>query len=285
LSMVSRNCSRLLFRPYFSKLPWLVNVICRIVLPIQLQLYPSWLWIGDLCRGSLDRRAIVLGLRLLLGTCNTGHDNNPTCGEPLHALRKIPSASTRSAQNPAAGLPLLPGSDDVPLQPLSFRACLNFITQSNLRKEWFCSDGYASHASPESRLAYGRTGAAPARCKDHVHDATARHRRDTPRSPGLLTLSTTICGCNGATLCRTSQGMGERPTEQATVHQESGRIARNSPRRWQSFRGRSSEPSRTAHRRSFLIYSLNSLQRAKYIRKVHQECLRRIYQLVHAVGY
>jgi len=52
--MVSKNCSRLLFRPYFSKLAWLANVICRIVLPIYLQLYPSRLWIGDLCRGSLD---------------------------------------------------------------------------------------------------------------------------------------------------------------------------------------------------------------------------------------
>src|SRR5215469_14891255 len=52
-SIVSRNCSRLLFRPYFSKLPWDDNVICRIVLLIHVQLYPSWLWIPHLCRGFL----------------------------------------------------------------------------------------------------------------------------------------------------------------------------------------------------------------------------------------
>jgi len=32
--MFSKNCSRLLFRPCFSKLPWLANVVCRIVLPL-----------------------------------------------------------------------------------------------------------------------------------------------------------------------------------------------------------------------------------------------------------
>src|SRR5438132_3757937 len=36
--MVSKNCSRLLFRPYFSKLVWDAKVICRIVLPFHLQL-------------------------------------------------------------------------------------------------------------------------------------------------------------------------------------------------------------------------------------------------------
>jgi hypothetical protein len=43
----------LLFRPNFSKLLCDAKVICRIALPFHLQLYPSWLWIGDLCRGSL----------------------------------------------------------------------------------------------------------------------------------------------------------------------------------------------------------------------------------------
>jgi hypothetical protein len=44
----------LLFRPYFSKLACDANVICRTVLTIHLQLYSSWLWISDLCRGSLS---------------------------------------------------------------------------------------------------------------------------------------------------------------------------------------------------------------------------------------
>ena len=52
-SMASSNCARLLFRPYFSKMTWLANVTWRIAPPIQLQLYPNWLWIGDLCRDSL----------------------------------------------------------------------------------------------------------------------------------------------------------------------------------------------------------------------------------------
>src|SRR5215469_1054625 len=57
-SIVSRNCSRLLFRPYFSKLPWDDNVICRIVLLIHVQLYPSWLWIPHLCRGFLVEQSM-----------------------------------------------------------------------------------------------------------------------------------------------------------------------------------------------------------------------------------
>jgi hypothetical protein len=42
------------FRPNFSKLPCDANVACRIATPIHLPLYPSWPWIGDLCRDSLD---------------------------------------------------------------------------------------------------------------------------------------------------------------------------------------------------------------------------------------
>ena len=51
--MVARNCSRLLFRPYFSKLACDANVVCRPVLLIHLQLYSRWMWISALCRGSL----------------------------------------------------------------------------------------------------------------------------------------------------------------------------------------------------------------------------------------
>jgi hypothetical protein len=52
--IVSKNSSRLLFRPYLSKLPWDANVNRRIVLRTHLQLYSSWLSIWDLCRSSLD---------------------------------------------------------------------------------------------------------------------------------------------------------------------------------------------------------------------------------------
>ena len=67
--MVSKNCSRLLFRPYFSKLACDAKVICRIVLPFHLQLYASWFGSWDLCRGSLVRGSDRLGpdVRMLRG--------------------------------------------------------------------------------------------------------------------------------------------------------------------------------------------------------------------------
>ena len=67
-SMASSNCARLLFRPYFSKMTWLANVTWRIAPPIQLQLYPNWLWIGDLCRDSLSSYCLKSNEHLLVSS-------------------------------------------------------------------------------------------------------------------------------------------------------------------------------------------------------------------------
>ena len=64
-----------------------------------------------------------------------------------------------------ASAPPPPGSDDVPQQPFSYPACLNFIMQSILRKEWLCSDGYgqaaASRAQEDLWVAHRGLATAP----------------------------------------------------------------------------------------------------------------------------
>ena len=95
------------------------------------------------------RGQVTLGPQALPGGSDAEHGNNPTCAAQYHAHCRMPYGSNRSAQNPVPGLRPLPGSDDVDLQPFSHLACLNFIMQSTLRKEWPYPDGYKRY--PASR--------------------------------------------------------------------------------------------------------------------------------------
>lgn len=92
--------------------------------------------------GQSVLQATTLRLELRFDVCVPDGDNNPTCEQPHHALRTTPSASTRSVQNPVPGPPILPGSDDVPQQPLSYRPGLNFNIKSRPAKVWPRAEGY-----------------------------------------------------------------------------------------------------------------------------------------------
>jgi len=110
--------------------------------------------------GQSVLQATTLRLELRFDVCVPDGDNNPTCEQPHHALRKTPSASTRSVQNPVPGPPILPGSDDVPQQPLSYRPGLNFNIKSPPRKVWLCAEGYQTSARSNSIGSDGRSLAA-----------------------------------------------------------------------------------------------------------------------------